>query len=1332
MQKSKIFMIVMSLIFISILLQHTSASNIGAWNPTTSMPQGLESPVAVAFGDYIYVLGGLAFSNNLPSDNAYRAFINADGSLSSWESTSSFGNSRYLHAAVVDPQTRTVYVIGGVNNTSGLNPINSVQYTKILDNGHLSAPWINGTPLPNAGRYGHSAIVYNGYLYVIGGAEGGVERNDYYFAKINSDGSLGSWQQGFYAFSTPRRYLAAVSYNSYVYVIGGLGWEIINKVEFARLAPQDSIFRNILKQGELEPPKQTLPFSTKRFLHSAVAYNDFIYLIGGASDFGGVGDLNNVQYARIKNDGALESWKQATSLPQSRTRHTSVAHKGHIYVLGGIVESTLPNTVIYSKIESSDTIPPQTRSSLPAGEYQFPIKLNLSAKDIGDSGVDETYYTLDGSEPTISSQKASLTANIIDILSSLIFKAKTIDRSGNEEPTVTYQYKISATQYPPPVNGFIFPTDSKYKIASLINNTVELIQYDQSFANGTLPGEDRSKVYRVEQDFGQFNPNNSKRHLGEDWNRGGGSDDAGDVVHSIADGEVINISSPTANNPTNNGWGRVIIIKHIVPNSYTDVPLAGDGTKFVVSLYGHLGSDQAKLNSTPHYKELKIGDKVTQGQPIGYIGSQNENGNVVPHLHFELRTPNHPAVYVRGTGYFENLGNPIGFVDPSAFIKKYYGSNQLIIRLDIGGLTDIAGTTPAISVGGDRIGFRNSPIYHLYDSSTGLLSSENSDADGTLGNGGYYTTAFSSDGRYKAFVSDNANLVSEDTNGASDVFVWDRETGNTERISRNNSGVQANGASFDVSISSDGRYVAFTSLATNLINNDNNDASDVFIYDTQTQTIELATKDSSGNQANKKSYSPSISSDGSYLAFVSDATNLVSGDTNTFADVFVKDMQSGVVSIISRNNSGVQANGASRQPSITGEGRYIVYESQASNLVSNDFNGFSDIFLYDREKSENLLLTANSNGNSHEPRISSYGLKIAFVSEATNLVSGDTNTKPDVFAFSFMSNPAQCSDECSLGANQCSGSNIQTCGNYDADSCTEWGNSQACANGCENNQCKATGENDCSVTKWNIIFKGTHGQLGANGDTRFYCFTKRFYECAWEMTDSSLAYEMKHAETIDKWQCDLNNKKWVANGTIVLPPAPDCKVFKWGQWFTGYNNKLGLNGGVDGRFLCSGNRIYECGWSLKDESFAVDAKNGVIVGSWACSLNALSWKIAGKTLDSAEVNYFANSAYKYILNRSIDQAGLNYWVGQLNKGMPRRDMLLSLYKSSEYQNVNGISSLNNDGFVRFLYNDLLLRPADSSGLTYWVGQLNKGASRASVAKALINSAEFDSAFSSTL
>ena len=131
MQKSKIFMLAIGLIFISILVQQISASNIGAWNPTTSMPQGLESPVAVAFGDYIYVLGGLAFSNNFPSDNAYRAFINAEGSLSSWESTSSFSNSRYLHAAVVDPQTRTVYVIGGVNNTSGLNPINSVQYTKI-------------------------------------------------------------------------------------------------------------------------------------------------------------------------------------------------------------------------------------------------------------------------------------------------------------------------------------------------------------------------------------------------------------------------------------------------------------------------------------------------------------------------------------------------------------------------------------------------------------------------------------------------------------------------------------------------------------------------------------------------------------------------------------------------------------------------------------------------------------------------------------------------------------------------------------------------------------------------------------------------------------------------------------------------------------------------------------------------------------------------------------------------------------------------------------------------------------------------------------------------
>ena len=100
-------------------------------------------------------------------------------------------------------------------------------------------------------------------------------------------------------------------------------------------------------------------------------------------------------------------------------------------------------------------------------------------------------------------------------------------------------------------------------------------------------------------------------------------------------------------------------------------------------------------------------------------------------------------------------------------------------------------------------------------------------------------------------------------------------------------------------------------------------------------------------------------------------------------------------------------------------------------------------------------------------------------------------------------------------------------------------------------------------------------------------------------------------------------------------------------------------------YLCYGNRIYECGWSLKDESFAVDAKNGVIVGSWACSLNAGSWKIAGKTLDSAEVNYFANSAYKYMLNRSIDQSGLTYWVGQLNKGASRASVAKALINSGK-------------------------------------------------------------------
>src|SRR3989441_6808558 len=156
-----------------------------------------------------------------------------------------------------------------------------------------------------------------------------------------------------------------------------------------------------------------------------------------------------------------------------------------------------------------------------------------------------------------------------------------------------------------------------------------------------------------------------------------------------------------------------------------------------------------------------------------------------------------------------------------------------------------------------------------------------------------FPPALSADGRFIAFVSLATSLVAGDTNGATDVFVRDRQTGTTERVSVASGGTQSNAASLGSALSADGRLVAFQSDATNLAPGDTNGATDVFVRDRQTGMTERVSVASDGTQANNISSYPALSADGRFVAFQSDATNLVAGDTNGATDVFVHDRQTG-------------------------------------------------------------------------------------------------------------------------------------------------------------------------------------------------------------------------------------------------------------------------------------------------------------------------------------------------------------------------------------------------------------------------------------------------------
>jgi len=273
---------------------------------------------------------------------------------------------------------------------------------------------------------------------------------------------------------------------------------------------------------------------------------------------------------------------------------------------------------------------------------------------------------------------------------------------------------------------------------------------------------------------------------------------------------------------------------------------------------------------------------------------------------------------------------------------------------------------------------------------------------GSQANSPSHSPALSADGRFAAFATAANNLVAFDTNNLFDVFVRDRQTGTTERVSLSTAGVQGNGSSGYPSLSASGRFVAFDSLAANLVAGDTNGVGDIFVRDRQSGTTERVSTATGGAQGNFRSHQPAISADGRFVVFSSDATNLVPGDTNGITDIFVHDRQTGTTECVSLDPAGAQANAGSRQPAISADGRFVAFSSDASNLVVGNTNGFVDIFVRDRQSgiTERVSVDpvgAEGDSDSTAPAISADGRLVAFSSEASNLVASDTNGVMDVF-----------------------------------------------------------------------------------------------------------------------------------------------------------------------------------------------------------------------------------------------------------------------------------------------------------------------------------------------
>lgn len=302
------------------------------------------------------------------------------------------------------------------------------------------------------------------------------------------------------------------------------------------------------------------------------------------------------------------------------------------------------------------------------------------------------------------------------------------------------------------------------------------------------------------------------------------------------------------------------------------------------------------------------------------------------------------------------------------------------------------------------------PVKNIYRKNikTGAIDLVSGDAAGAPGNDDSVSSSASVEGRFVAFVSSASNLVAGDSNGVSDVFIKDMANGAITRVSTGPQGEQSNsvsGSIYGTSMSADGRLVAFFAAASNLNQFDNDNQLDVFVKDTQSGAVTLASTNADGVKGNAGSYNPAISADGRYVAFASVATNLAPGDTDGAVDIYYKDLQTGRLTLASANKDGMKAL-ESGDPAISSDGRYVAFSARGAGLVPELSNDTYQAFIKDGTGGDLILASqsgsgAEGNDASVKPALDKNAGHIVFESAASNLVPTDSNGLYDIFLVTY-------------------------------------------------------------------------------------------------------------------------------------------------------------------------------------------------------------------------------------------------------------------------------------------------------------------------------------------
>ncbi|HWX47725.1 MAG TPA: hypothetical protein VNZ61_06705 [Roseomonas sp.] len=462
------------------------------------------------------------------------------------------------------------------------------------------------------------------------------------------------------------------------------------------------------------------------------------------------------------------------------------------------------------------------------------------------------------------------------------------------------------------------------------------------------------------------------------------------------------------------------------PRSNYDITLAADGTVTVHDLNGAAdGLDEGtdRLVGIEHLRFLGGAGLSLVRASTSSNGDQANGRSYSP----ELSADGTKLVFVSEAS---NLvpGDTNGKAD--VFLKDLNTGRVTLVSTTAGGEQgNDASVRPVISADGQYVAFASAadnflaadanghiPDIFVKNMFTGALTLVSTSSGGEQANSasqqdvvGSFDPSISADGRLIAFASTASNLVPDDTNRAFDVFVKDMVTGEVRLASASANGEQGNQSSSAPQLSADGTKLVFSSVAGNLVPNDstgngiNEFVADPYYKDLNTGEVRLVNTSASGEQGAGGVYLTAISSDGSKVALLSFDDNMIPNDTNNNPDIFLKDMTTGAVTLVSASASGEQGNGFSSLPSISGDGRFIAFASSATNLAPGDTTAeYFDIFVKDVltgaiTRVSSLASGAEANDGSFEPSLSAGGSHIAFSSLASNLVPGDTNGVSDIF-----------------------------------------------------------------------------------------------------------------------------------------------------------------------------------------------------------------------------------------------------------------------------------------------------------------------------------------------